>query len=195
MKSIILKRGTVMAREGVFGRFNWPTVARLADGRLLAVASGFRMVHVCPFGKVVGVYSENEGESWGKPTVFIDTPLDDRDAGIAVDGQRIIITSFNESRAVTAAANWEITPEKKALGEAYLAMISDEEAAWVGSEYIFSEDGGRTFSEVRKAPVTSPHGPLFLPDGSLYYVGTACRIAKNEAGGRSFIILPAYILR
>ena len=33
--------------------YAWPSVARLHDGRLAMVASGFRMKHVCPFGKVV----------------------------------------------------------------------------------------------------------------------------------------------
>lgn len=183
MRVSVLKRSKVMTSERVFGRFNWPTVARLPDGRLLTVASGFRMGHVCPFGKVTGAYSEDEGETWSFPTVFIDTPLDDRDAGLAVGGKRVIITSFNNSRAFQASNHWEFEPQKEVFRDAYLPLISDEEeAAYIGSEYIYSEDGGKTFSEVRKAPVTSPHGPFFLPDGSLYYVGTACHAEKAEKG-------------
>ena len=33
--------------------FGWPSVARLQDGSLMTVASGFRIAHICPFGKVI----------------------------------------------------------------------------------------------------------------------------------------------
>ena len=62
------------------------------------VASGFRMKHVCPFGKVVISYSDDEGKTWTRPTVVMDTPLDDRDAGILPFGENsVIITSFNNT--------------------------------------------------------------------------------------------------
>ena len=35
------------------GFVGWPTVAKLRDGKLMAVASGFRVRHVCPFGKCI----------------------------------------------------------------------------------------------------------------------------------------------
>ena len=37
----------------VFRYQGWPTVTRDADGTLFAVASGFRVAHICPFGKTV----------------------------------------------------------------------------------------------------------------------------------------------
>ena len=69
------------------GYFAWPSVARLHDGKLAMVASGFRRRHVCPFGKVVMCQSDDEGKSWTKPMVIMDTPLDDRDAGILPVGE------------------------------------------------------------------------------------------------------------
>jgi len=39
--------------NGIHNYFGWPSVTRLQDNSLLAVASGFRIAHVCPFGKVV----------------------------------------------------------------------------------------------------------------------------------------------
>ena len=81
--------------------FAWPTVARLQDGRLAMVASGFRRRHVCPFGKVVICYSEDEGKTWTRPTIVIDTPLDDRDAGILPFGENsVMITSFNNTKEI-----------------------------------------------------------------------------------------------
>ena len=62
------------------GYFAWPSVARLQDGRLARVASGFRYRHICPFGKVVMCVSDDEGASWSRPAIIMDTPLDDRDA-------------------------------------------------------------------------------------------------------------------
>ncbi|MBQ8552488.1 MAG: hypothetical protein IJ428_06720 [Clostridia bacterium] len=41
--------------------FAWPTVTRLQNGKLAVVASGFRLFHVCPFGKTVISYSEDDG--------------------------------------------------------------------------------------------------------------------------------------
>ena len=62
--------------------FGWPTVARLQNGKIAVVASGFRMRHVCPFGKTVISYSEDEGNTYTSPAPVIDTVLDDRDGGI-----------------------------------------------------------------------------------------------------------------
>ena len=95
----ILAQNTVMQnRDSLHSYFGWPTVARLQDGRLAAVASGFRRTHVCPFGKAVISYSEDGGRTWSAPSPIIDTPLDDRDAGILPFGENsVIVTSFNNS--------------------------------------------------------------------------------------------------
>ena len=69
--------------DSVFGYFGWPSIARLPDGTLAMVASGFRMAHVCPFGKGIICYSRDEGRTWTAPAAVIDTVLDDRDCGLA----------------------------------------------------------------------------------------------------------------
>jgi len=43
--------------------FGWPTVERLKNGRIAVVTSGFRLRHVCVFGKTVISYSEDDGET------------------------------------------------------------------------------------------------------------------------------------
>ena len=79
--------------------FGWPSVARLQNGKIAAVASGYRRRHVCPFGKAVIAYSEDEGETYTRPAAVIDTPLDDRDADITTFGDKgVVITSFNNTR-------------------------------------------------------------------------------------------------
>ena len=42
--------------------FAWPSVKRLQDGRIAVGASGFRLRHICPFGKAVMITSKDEGE-------------------------------------------------------------------------------------------------------------------------------------
>ncbi len=57
----------------------WPTLARRADGELLVTCSGGRESHVCPFGRVELMRSQDEGGSWSFPQVLLDSPIDDRD--------------------------------------------------------------------------------------------------------------------
>ena len=151
--------------------FAWPTVARLQDGRLAMVASGFRKKHICPFGKVVICYSEDEGKTWTSPSIVMDTPLDDRDAGILPFGENsMLITSFNNTirmqRRNNLAANDPYI-------NAYLDAVEEKalEDQYIGSSFVVSHDGGKTFSDRKVVPVTSPHGPALLPDGSILYVG------------------------
>ena len=73
--------------DGKHKYFGWPTAARLQNGKIAVVASGFRLAHVCPFGKTVISYSEDEGQTFTKPSPVIDTPLDDRDGGILAYGE------------------------------------------------------------------------------------------------------------
>ena len=60
----------------------WPSVAKTADGELLAVISGDREEHVCPWGKTEMIRSSDDGETWTKPVIINNTPLDDRDPGL-----------------------------------------------------------------------------------------------------------------
>lgn len=175
MKAVILSRGTVMENpESIFRYFGWPSVTRLPGGALAAVASGYRLRHICPFGKAVISYSFDEGQSWTRPAPVIDTPLDDRDAGIVPFGNgRVILTSFNNSIAIQRKWAEKADETEKRLRLAYLDRISDREDAekYLGSTYVISEDGGFTFGKIRNCPVTSPHGPAAAKDGGLLWVG------------------------
>ena len=42
----------------------WPSVCRLKNGDILAVFSGQRNAHICPYGKVEMVRSADGGETW-----------------------------------------------------------------------------------------------------------------------------------
>ena len=149
--------------------FGWPSVARLQNGKIAAVASGYRRRHVCPLGKAVIAYSEDNGETYTRPAAVIDTPLDDRDAGITPFGEKgVIVTSFTNTRAFQH--NERLAD---AYDHAYLDTVSDEEEAqYLGATYRFSRDGGTTWEkELYISPITSPHGPCVLRSGKLLWVG------------------------
>lgn len=155
--------------------FAWPTAARLQNGKIAVVASGYRLAHVCPFGKTVIAYSEDEGKSYTLPAPVIDTTLDDRDGGILAFGDRnVIVTSFNNTRRFQRRDFHKLVKESE-IGycSEYLNTITDEEEERdFGSNFRISNDCGVTFGNIYKSPVSSPHGPTELSDGSVLWVGT-----------------------
>jgi hypothetical protein len=158
----------------------WPTVAQDENGTLYAVASGFRVRHVCPFGKTVMYISRNGGKTWTPPMVINDSYLDDRDAGIVyLGGGKLLISWF--TRAATAYTSEKhqalmelATPSGKCLMQggmdAYQYMTPEQTV--IGSYVRLSEDYGVTWGEPVRLPVTAPHGPTLCKDGSLIYLGT-----------------------
>lgn len=164
--------------DSIFNYFAWPTVNRLPDGRLVLLSSGLRIKHVCPFGKVAVCYSEDEGKNWSAPEVLVNTPLDDRDAGIAVSGNRVCVTTFNNTVAfqrTIAERDAKIMTEeqRKAIFEQLDTVDAEKaEKEYLGSLYLISEDGGKTFGAPKRVPVSAPHGPAVTLDGKFLYVGT-----------------------
>lgn len=148
--------------------FGWPTAARLKNGRIAVTASGFRRRHVCPFGKAVISYSDDDGRTYTLPAPVIDTVLDDRDGGILAFGESgVIVTSFNNTTEFQRSNS-----ECDAYDKAYLDTVTPrEEAAALGATFRMSRDNGVTFGELFKSPVSSPHGPMELSDGTLLWVG------------------------
>ena len=153
--------------------FAWPTVARLQNGKIAVVASGFRFQHVCPFGKTVISYSEDEAQTYTAPAPIIDTVLDDRDGGITPFGERgVMVTSFNNTFGFQRNCSQKLDAASKAYYNAYMDIpTAEEEEKYLGALFCFSNDCGVTFGELYKSPITSPHGPLVLPDGTLLWVG------------------------
>ncbi|MBR6709499.1 MAG: exo-alpha-sialidase, partial [Clostridia bacterium] len=147
--------------------FGWPTAARLQNGKIAVVASGFRLRHVCPFGKMVIAYSEDDGKTYTSPAPVIDTVLDDRDGGIVPFGESgVIVTSFNNT------VQFQRDCAKSAYDRAYLDTVTPEaEQKALGVTFRISTDGGVTFGPIHKSPVTSPHGTTVLKDGTILWVG------------------------
>ena len=178
MKEVnILGKGAVCRFPGhLFGYTAWPSIEMLPDGTLIAVASGMRMGHLCFCGKTVMYVSRDGGNTWAGPTVINDTPLDDRDAGILwLGGRKLLLTWFNLETKYLAAyrgARDEMTPQQRAIVDAMTLHYSDAvDEKWAGSFCRLSEDGGVTWKEPHRLPVTAPHGPARLRDGRLLILG------------------------
>ena len=159
----------LLDQDNYFGYFGWPSAARLQDGRIAVVSSGFRNNHTCPFGKVVISYSDDEGQTFTPPAVIFDTPLDDRDPGIVPFGEKgVLITTFNAPIAslLRRAQGDDIWTTYVKQG-----IPADADEKYFGSLFIVSEDGGKSFGPTRFAPVTTPHGPIPLQDGTMLWTG------------------------
>ena len=118
--------------------FAWSTIARLKNGRIALAASGYRLKHVCPFGKTVISFSEDECETFSAPSPVVDTPLDDRDGGLLAFGEsNVMVTSFNNTR--DAQRSYKSTVTDYML--AYLDTVTDEEEEkYYGTNIAISKD-------------------------------------------------------
>lgn len=148
--------------------FGWPTAVKLQNGTIAVGASGYRIEHICPFGKCVLAFSNDNGENYSEPVPIIDTVLDDRDAGLTVFGEKgLIVTSFNN----TIDFQRNNMPQTDECFEYINSVSAKDEADALGSTFRISNDYGKTFGKIYKSPVTSPHGPVVLNDGSILWVG------------------------
>lgn len=175
---LIGKPKTIMSNShSRHGYFAWPTASILQDGKIAVGASGFRTEHICPFGKAVISYSFDGGETYTMPAPVIDTPLDDRDAGICPFGEKgVIFTSFNNSADMQRQHN-----KKNNYAQRYIdTIIKADEEKYLGSLFRISNDCGITFGKIFHSPVTSPHGPTQLKDGTVLWAGNNF---KNYNGG------------
>ncbi len=150
------------------GYFAWPTASLLQDGKIAVGASGFRLEHICPFGKAVISYSFDGGKTYTMPAPVIDTPLDDRDAGVCTFGENgVVFTSFNNSADMQRQHNRE-----NKYVQNYIDTITEkDEKKYLGSCFRISRDCGITFGKLFRSPVTSPHGPTALKDGRVLWAG------------------------
>lgn len=158
----------------------WPTLARRADGELVLVYSGGRDYHICPFGRLEFMRSRDEGRTWTQPRVLLDSAIDDRDSGIVETAKGTLLVSTYNSFVYQQHMN---APEKllnKTFGVETPAMLKRwhtqdatttqaQKEGDTGYWMLRSTDGGVTWSPRYRVPAYSPHGPVAMLDGRLFY--------------------------
>ena len=152
----------------------WPTLARRRNGELLLAYSGGREAHVCPFGRLEMIRSSDEGRTWSWPQVLMDSPIDDRDAGVCETPRGAILTTTFTSLAyepiLAKASGWP--PDRlERWNSVQRATTPAQRKDLLGCWMLHSTDGGLTWSAPYRVPVDSPHGPIVLSDGRLLYAG------------------------
>lgn len=155
----------------------WPTLLRRRSGELLAAYSGGREHHVCPFGRVELTRSLDDGRTWSWPQVVMDTPIDDRDAGLCETASGALLVNTFTSLAyqpllaeAEAKGHWD--PARLARWQAVQrATTPAQRQSLRGAWMLRSADGGLTWSAPYRVPLTNPHGPILLTDGRLLHAG------------------------
>jgi hypothetical protein len=145
-----LKRSLVVSGQGYF-----PVTLRLQDGRIAVVLRG-GAPHVGLQGRLDMVFSSDEGETWTKPAVVVDSPVDDRNPalGQAKDGTLVVV--------YWRTANYDEHGR-------YNPKLEKPVNTWV----THSSDGGKTWSDSTEIDVAdigwgSPYGKIVtLPDGAM----------------------------
>ncbi len=166
----------------------WPTVARRANGRLIVVWSGGRQAHVCPFGRVDAMTSDDDGRTWTWPRVLLDGAIDDRDAGVVETAKgTLLVTTFTSLAYVPSlekaekAKNWA-ADHLEAWKSVHNRLTAEQRRAELGEWMLRSTDGGITWSERYPTIVNSPHGPFQLSDGRLLYAGKQLWTGEKRTG-------------
>lgn len=158
----------------------WPTLTRCANGNLVVVYSGGREFHVCPYGRMEMITSHDEGKTWTLPRVLVDSAIDDRDSGVLETSKGTLLATMFNSFAYQIHMN---APERllnTTFGKKTPAMLKrwhtmddattqEQKAAETGHWMLRSTDGGLNWSPRYRVPGYSPHGPINLLDGRLFY--------------------------
>jgi sialidase-1 len=142
----------VIASSAEYSSSNYPSIARLADDRLLCVytvsteSAGIRRA------VIVGKYSDDHGRSWGEPVILIDShPELDYDASITVVGDRVIVSS-----TTVPATHHQFISTSRTVA-------------------IRSEDSGRTWTDPYEIPMKQRYvsgkinNGVVLEDGTVLY--------------------------
>lgn len=156
----------------------WPTIATAANGDLVVVFSGDRDWHVCPWGKIFLTRSKDGGKTWSEPEVIVDTPLDDRGAGLVRLADGSLLLYF------TAVMSYDDpTVERYKPYQEHAASITKETRdQWAGHWTRISHDHGKTWGPYRRSPTGTPHGPTALADGGILFVRPSV-YRSDDAGG------------
>jgi hypothetical protein len=144
-----LERSLVVSGQGYF-----PVALRLQDGRIAVVLRG-GAPHLGIKGRLDMVFSADEGRTWTKPSLVIDSPEDDRNPALGQAKDGTLIVGYLRTGSYDDKGKYD--PKLK------------KTSTWVTR----SHDGGKTWSESTEIDVSdlewgSPFSRILtLPDGAM----------------------------
>jgi hypothetical protein len=145
-----LQRSLVVSGQGYF-----PVALRLQGGRIAVVLRG-GAGHLGIKGRLDMVFSSDEGKSWTKPSVVVDSPADDRNPALGQAKDGTLVVGYYRTA----------TYDEKGV---YNPKLDKPRNTWVTR----SSDGGKTWSDSTEVDVAdigwgSPYGRILtLADGSM----------------------------
>ncbi|NLG14120.1 MAG: DUF1080 domain-containing protein [Lentisphaerae bacterium] len=166
---------TICKQEGRY--IGWPSVCTRKNGQILAVFSGDREEHVCPWGKVQMIRSNDHGESWTEPETIVNGINDDRDAGIMeLENGDLVVTWFSSiayAGATPSTGKVSAKPGTKPFHyqNHFLKLPTDLVKSQLGYFTMRSTDGGKTWEKPVRTEGSANHGGIQLKDGRLMMVG------------------------
>jgi len=161
----------------------WPAMIRAANGDLL-VTFCINEEHLGPDGKIVTVRSSDNGETWSQPEIILDTPLDDRHAGLTLLRDGTILTHC-WTTFWTRKKYYDLPPlaYETEMIERWSNHVEQPEYVQAekleGSSGLKSTDHGCTWTKPGPGK-DSIHGGLHLADGSLLVA--SYRLEKDHVG-------------
>lgn len=189
-KAVVQETAVISYQSDLY--HGWPTVARCRSGRLLLCYSGGREGHVCPFGRVELMQSDDEGRTWSWPRVLMDSAIDDRDSGVLETAKgSILVTTFTSLAYESILAGAEQAAGKQGAWPEYRLkawrgvnnrLTPEQRKAQLGEWMLRSTDGGVTWSAPYRCQVNSPHGPIQLSDGRVLYAGKELWHGEHRIG-------------
>ncbi len=163
-----VKRTLVVSGQGYF-----PVALRLKDDRIAVVLRGGGG-HLSIKGRLDMVFSSDEGKTWTKPIVVVDSPADDRNPSLGQAEDGTLVVGF--WRTETYDENGRYNPK-----------LDKPRSTWVTR----SADGGKTWEKPKQIDVAdisfgSPFGRIVtLADGTMLMAiyGYDVRQPDAEEGG------------
>jgi len=148
----------------------WPSIARTLGGDLVVLFTRTEE-HLGPNGAILLSRSTDNGKTWLRPVVVLDSPIDDRESGItALRDGRIVghfwstlhTKKFYKNLAPNSYGRDQLNRWIASVGQpGYRNSIGIS-----GGSTAVSSDGGRTWSKLTRGH-DSVHGGIELATGSL----------------------------